>query len=124
MKVLSLDVSTITGYAFGIMDDSGVTLKDFGTIPKVTKPAGDYPKNYYEWAHKNFIAVLEMIEKYEPDHLVIESTSKGSKNALSQQILEWSHFLIAGWIIQNKMPVTYFQTGAWRVLVGAKMTAD
>ena len=49
-RVLSLDVSTKTGYAFGESSLNGIDLLDYGTLPQIHQPEGNYPSNYVIWA--------------------------------------------------------------------------
>ena len=121
-KVLSLDVSSKTGWSFATVSDDGIKLVDYGTIPKTSEPDGRYPGNYVTWAYQNFGSILELIKKYNPDVLVIEETSKGSKNGMSQKILEFTHFLLAQYIKDSGIKSVYLQTETWRREIGCKMT--
>ena len=123
-RILSLDVSTKTGWAFAISSDSGIKLEDYGTIPQIHQPDGDYPSNYVMWAYKCFAEIIRLIEKYSPEVLVIEDTSKGSKNAMSQKILEWTHFLLAQYIRSSKVKSVYLMTEQWRREIGCQMSKE
>ena len=123
-RVLSLDVSTKTGWSFAISSDSGIKLEDYGTIPQIHQPDGDYPSNYVMWAYKCFAEIIRLIEKYSPEVLVIEDTSKGSKNAMSQKILEWTHFLLAQYIRSSKVKSVYLMTEQWRREIGCQMSKE
>ena len=122
--VLSLDLSTKTGYACGTSSNSGILLKDYGTIEQIHQPLGDYPSNYVIWAYDCFEKIRALIDKFKPEVLVIEETSKGSKNAMSQKILEWLHFLLAQWIKDNGMKSVYIMTEEWRRDIGCKMSDE
>ncbi len=121
-RILALDVSTKTGYAVIVSSDSGMTLEDYGTLDKISEPDGKYPSNYVVWAHDNFVRIKGLIDKFNPDILVIEETSKGSKNAMSQKILEWSHFLLASYIKDNGLKSVYIMTEQWRREIGCHMS--
>lgn len=123
-RILSLDVSTKTGWSFAISSDSGIKLEDYGTIPQIHQPDGDYPSNYVMWAYKCFAEIIRLIEKYSPEVLVIEDTSKGSKNAMSQKILEWTHFLLAQYIRSSKVKSVYLMTEQWRREIGCQMSKE
>jgi hypothetical protein len=123
-KVLSLDISTKTGWAFAISSDGGIQLEDYGAIPQIHEPEGEYPSNYVMWAYKCYAEMVRLIEKYSPQVLVIEETSKGSKNAFSQKILEWSHFLLAQYIKSSKIKAVYLLTEQWRREIGCQMTKE
>jgi Holliday junction resolvasome RuvABC endonuclease subunit len=85
------------------------------------EPLEKYPGSYVTWAYAIFAKILEKIEFYKPDVLVIEETSGGSKSAYSQKILEFSHFLLAKFIKETGIKSVYFQTETWRRIVGCLM---
>jgi len=123
-RILSLDVSTRTGYALLISDENSYVLETYGTIPKVPMPTEEeYPGSYVTWAYMVFDKILEVIDKYYPTFLVIEETTR-SQNSFSQKILEFIHFLLAKHIRDNNLRVQYFLTGQWRGLVNSKMTKE
>jgi hypothetical protein len=76
------------------------------------------------WAYENFSKILELVDAHTPDVLVIEETSKGSKNAFSQKILEWIHFLIGRMILETGIKSHYFMTEEWRRIVGCNKMTD
>ena len=51
----------------------------------------------------NLSKILELINQFAPDILVIEETCAGSKNVYSQKILEWTHFLVAKFIYEKML---------------------
>ena len=118
-KVLALDLSTKTGWSFVLMSEEGMKLMDYGTIPQIPKPNEPYPGSFVSWAYLVFDAILELINKFQPSMLVIEETSKGSKNAM---ILEYSHFLLAKYIKESHIGTTYILTEEWRREIGCVMT--
>lgn len=120
-RILALDVSTKTGWASVVSSDSGMKLEDYGILTQIHEPDGKYPSNYVIWAHENFKGIKELVDKFGPDVLVIEETSKGSKNAMSQKILEWSHFLLAKYIKDGNIRSVYIMTEQWRREIGCKM---
>lgn len=121
-RVLSLDISSKTGWAFYESEDKEFTLIGYGQIPKTSEPVEAYPGSYVTWAYQCFGKINELIEKYAPDVLVIEETTGGSKSAYSQKILEYTHFLLARFIKETGIKSVYYQTGTWRSIVGCKMT--
>lgn len=121
-RVLALDVSTKTGWASGLISDSGIKLGDYGTLKQIHEPEGNYPSKYIIWAEQVFREIQKLIILYAPDVLVIEETSKGSKNAMSQKILEFTHFLLAKYIMDNNIKSVYVLTEQWRREIGCKMT--
>lgn len=124
-KILSLDISTKTGYA--ILDsnaDGTYFLQDYGRLEKISEPDGQYPSNYVDWASKIFKDIVNLIIKYKPTILVIEETASGSKSAYSQKILEWVHFLLAQYITEHKIKCSYLLTEQWRRITGCIMSKE
>ena len=123
-RILSLDVSSKTGYASMISSSDGILLEDYGTLPTIHEPEGSYPSNYVIRAHLVFNEIERLIKKFNPDVLAIEETVAGSKAVYSQKFLEWVHFLLASYIKESSIRAIYLLTGAWRSEVGAKMTKE
>lgn len=120
-RILSLDISTKTGWAVATSSDSGIKLEDYGTILQIHEPEGKYPSNYVTWAYKCFEEILSLISRFNADILVIEETSKGSKNAMSQKVLEWIQFLVAKYIKDGSIRAVYIMTEQWRREIGCQM---
>jgi hypothetical protein len=125
-RVLALDMSTKTGWAVVDMDKNGFKLQEAGTLPKESEPEGNYPVNYIDWSRKCVKHIVSLISKYEPDEFVIEETAKGSKNNMSQKIVEFIHYEMAYLFEQydniNKIyNRTYFLTEEWRRICDCKM---
>lgn len=121
-RVLALDISTKTGWASAVVSLDKMVLEDYGTLEQIHEPEGPYPSNYVLWAYDCFAEILALIEKFKPNVLVIEETSKGSKNALSQKVLEWEHFLLAQYIRgRENLKTVYLLTEQWRREIGCKM---
>lgn len=123
-RVLSLDMSTKTGFALLISKSAGIELEEYGQIPQIHMPEGQYPESFVDWAYAVFAKIFEIIDRLKPDVLVVEETVAGSKSVYSQKILEWIHFLLAKFIKESKIRAVYLLTGAWRSEVGAKMTKE
>jgi Holliday junction resolvasome RuvABC endonuclease subunit len=123
-RILSLDVSSKTGWASAISSDSGIVLEDYGTISQIHRPDSDYPGAFVEWAHLCFDEIKKVIEKYKPQVLVVEETSKGSKNAMSQKILEYIHYLLAKFIMESGIRSVYVMTEQWRREIGCQMSKE
>jgi Holliday junction resolvasome RuvABC endonuclease subunit len=125
IKILSLDISTKTGWSLAeIIDNKTYNLIDAGTLDKRDQPHDDYPKNYLDWACNCAIDIEKLIEQYTPDRLIIEETSKGSKNNFSQKILEFIHCFVAMYISKFKIKTTYYRTEEWRRMVGCLMSKE
>lgn len=123
-RVLSLDISTKTGYALLISDESGIELEDWGQMPQIPQPDGPYPHSFVDWAYKCFEKIVELIDRLAPDVLVIEETASGSKSAHSQKILEFIHWNVAKFIKDTGIRATYVLTEQWRRETGCKMTKE
>jgi hypothetical protein len=123
-RALSLDISTKTGWALIVSSDQGASLFDYGQISKIPMPETAYPGSYVDWAYLCFSKIEELIKYQRPNVLVIEETSKGSKDAHSQKILEWTHFLLAKFIKDANMKAVYLMSGQWRNLTGCVMTKE
>jgi hypothetical protein len=122
-RVLSLDISTKTGWA-SIVSGDDIELEDYGTIAPIHQPDGVYPEVFVDWAYLCFGEIERLIDRFAPDVLVIEETVAGSKGVYSQKILEFIHFLVAKFIKETKIKAIYLLTGEWRSLVGCKMTKE
>lgn len=123
-RILTLDISSKTGYTLMVSSSSGIKFEGYGTLPAIHEPEGDYPCNYVIWANIVFIEINKLIQQYKPDCLVIEETVAGSKAVYTQKFLEWVHYLVACYIKESRIKATYLLTGAWRSEVGAKMTKE
>lgn len=123
-RVLALDMSTKTGWASMVSSENGIVLEEYGTLPQIHEPAGQYPVNYVEWAYAVTAQIFELIDRFAPETLVIEETVAGSKGVYTQKILEWIHFLVAKFIKETSIRAIYLLTGTWRSEVGCKMTKE
>lgn len=123
-RVLSLDMSSKTGWASLVSSESGIVLEEYGTIPAIHQPEGKYPGVFVDWAQLCFHQIILLIDKFKPDVLVIEETCAGSKSVYSQKFLEYCHYVLAKYIRDTGIKSVYLLTGAWRSEVGCKMTKE
>jgi len=123
-RVLALDISSKTGWVSMISTDKGIELEGYGTLPQYHAPDSPYPGSYVDWAYMCFGKIVELVDRFAPDVLVIEETSGGSKSGMSQKILEYIHFLVARLIRDTGIKSVYFMTETWRREVGCLMTKD
>lgn len=113
MKILGLDISTRTGWAF--FEDA--QLVSFGLIEK-TKPSfddyGEYPQNFILVALDVVDKILAKIEELKPDEIVIEEINKPGRfgSRFSQKILDFLHCLLILKLSGHK--VYYINTSDWR----------
>lgn len=112
-RVLSLDISTKTGWNLTVSSDEGLVLEQYGQVPKIECPEGSYPVSFVDWAYLCYAEIVGLISKYKPDVLVIEETTANSKTSHSQKILEFCHFLVAKHIKDSNMKSVYILTGQW-----------
>lgn len=123
-KVLSLDVSSKTGYSVQNISKDGCILLDYGLLGPYPKPEGNYPNDYYHWANICASNIIKKIYEINPTVIVVEQVSKGSKNHLSQLLLDWIHYLLAHFFIDQGIQPIYYQTGFWRSAIGIKLTKE
>lgn len=127
-RILALDMSTKTGWAVIDVPEKGkFTLVDAGTLEKISEPEGDYPVNYLDWSGKCFNYIEEIINKFNPTEFVVEETSKGSKNNMSQKIVEFMHYELALWFRdcdEKDRPRRYYLTEEWRRICECKMNKE
>lgn len=127
-RVLTLDISSKTGWSIGEASSEGYKLIDYGLIGPIEKPEAPYPMDYVYWAENVFALIREKIFFSDAKTIVIEETTKGSKNNFSQKILEFIHFLVAKLFADMPQPVgfkiVYLMTGEWRSAVNARMTKE
>jgi hypothetical protein len=122
--ILSLDMSTKTGWAFFISTQNGLTLVDYGKLEQIHTPDGRYPSSFLIWAHAVFEKIRELILHNAPDVIIIEETSAGSKAIYTQKILEWIHFLVASFLVDKCIRVIYIMTEEWRRETGCLMSKE
>lgn len=119
-RILSLDMSTKTGYAVVDFDKKGFKLIDANTLEKISEPdTAEYPINYLHWSRQCINRIATLFYKYKPDYVVVEETAKGSKNNMSQKIVEFIHYELATFFEREEAnnreyPKTYYLTEEWR----------
>jgi hypothetical protein len=123
-RILSLDVSSKTGWALLVSSKDGCDLEAYGQIPAIHEPDGGFPKSYIDWAYIVVEKIVELVERHHPDVLVIEQTSAGSKAIFTQKFLEWVHFVLAKFIVDNRIKVIYYLTEQWRRETGCLMSKE
>ena len=45
-RLLTIDLSSKTGWASMISTSNGIVLEQYGTLPAIHEPEGKYPSNY------------------------------------------------------------------------------
>lgn len=120
MKILSLDLSTKTGWA--LFDNSKLIC--YGQIKsdhKLTEEYPHYPKNYLKMAVDMAIEIRKKVISSDPDLIVIEETNKG-KNRYSQKQLEFIHNEVINQLIEYQ--IHYIDTSEWRNILGITLDKD
>lgn len=122
MKILTLDLSTKTGWSVfenGKLTCYGQIKNDF----KLNEDHPTYPGNYLEMAIAMSKDVLNKAITSRPDLIVIEETNKG-KNRYSQKQLEFIHCKVTGILLSNGFDVHYIDTSEWRSLLGISLDKE
>lgn len=123
-RILGLDVSTKTGWSLILSSDNGIELDSYGQFKQIHVSDMPYPGSFVDWANQCFNKIYELIIISKPDVIVIEETSAGSKSIYSQKILEYIHYLLAKYIMDNKIKSVYIMTEEWRRITGCLMSKD
>ena len=120
MRILSLDISTHTGWS--VFDNE--RLIEYGKynihvsgykaeIKSYKDYPASYPKNFIDAANSQENKVNELLKLYNPDAVVIEETNK-SRQRFSQKILEWMHFTVVSLLLSKNQKFGYITTTCWR----------
>ncbi len=129
MKLLSLDVSTKTGFAVLEQDDEehSVELLEYGLMKMEKKVLdyGEYPWAYLHASRAMSKQIIELVQRIQPDVIVVEETNLG-KARYSQKLLEFLHQALLMGLSESllSIPVFYLSTSEWRHAIGMKMTAE
>ena len=124
-RVLTLDISTKTGYNVITSSDEGIFLEEHGQIAKIACPEDErYPDSFVTWAYLCYSEIEKIFDKFAPDAIVIEETAANSKSSHSQKILEFIHFLVAKLVKETGIKCTYIMTGVWRKEANSVMNEE
>jgi len=129
MKILSLDLSTKTGWS-ALVDGQ---LIDCGLI----KPSKEAILNKDTFDSKVILKVVDFIEKmslnirellilFNPDKVVIEQTNAGvCSSRLTQKLLEWIHYRVLITVVSTlKFYPDYISTSRWRSNLGVVLNKE
>jgi Holliday junction resolvasome RuvABC endonuclease subunit len=120
MKILSLDLSTKTGWALfenGKLNCYGQIKSDY----KLTEEYPYYPRNYLQMSQFMASEIEKKVSSSNPDMIVIEETNKG-KNRYSQKQLEFIHNQVIEALF--KYDIHYMDTSEWRSILGISLDKD
>jgi hypothetical protein len=120
MKVLALDISSKTGWAF--FDNN--QLKEYGLL-EIKSGSKEYPFGITEWSKKNAQAIINLIDSKQVDLIIVERTNSSSFRS-SQSFLEYTHcFFIDSIVIKgDKNKLHYMDTSKWRSICGLKLSKE
>lgn len=125
MKLLSLDISTNTGYALLDME-RGIPLL-WGNVWNEEKieTFAPYPYSYLFAAEAIAGTIYDIVVRHNPDQIVIEETNKG-KNRYTQKILEFLHCCVLKKFAECTISrnIFYISTSVWRQKVGIELTKE
>ncbi len=138
MRILSLDVSSKTGWAvlegekgstpklieYGQFD---VPIKNFNVNDNPNKQK-EYPLNLMLASGEVGIKCCHLIHEQEPDLIVIENTVKG-RNRHTQRFLEFCHRALLSNLYDldsnpDLIPFVYVDPSEWRSKLGVRLSKD
>lgn len=129
MRLLSLDLSTSTGWALfenkklvGYGRFEQIKVVGFNVNAHPNEFPG-YPQNIVTAAFALAEVCAKKIDECMPDQIVIENTVKG-RNRHTQRILEWCHFTVLGKIYERNVPFAYMDPSEWRGILEIRLSAD
>lgn len=118
MKILSLDISTSTGWA--LYENGRV---EYGLI-KIDIAKEGYPFNYIDAAQEMAHLVSNRVIVSDPHHIVIEETNMG-KSLFDQKKLEFIHCAVLCQLkFSWKSRLTYVSSRVWRSALGLKLSKE
>ena len=135
-RILSLDVSSKTGYAVLDIDEDedktllGMQLFDYGLVrmPTPLDEAGIYPWNYLAASKEMGVELCKLVAKYDPRVVVVEEVNK-ARARYSQKLLEFLHSALLNNLsnITNGVQtpaVFYLSTSEWRSRLEIRLSKE
>ncbi len=120
MRILSLDISSKTGWA--ILEDGKLI-----TYGRIDVPCEDnsWPLGIHTWAKNTATAVFELIQNTECEKIVIERANS-SRFRSSQNFLDWIHYSLIDMCINNDYftKLRYTDSAKWRRLCEIKLNSE
>lgn len=129
MRVLSLDLSTHTGWAFfenKKLISYGVITLDISGFDINGKPEKNpqYPFNFITRAEQLASSIeTNLINKYKPNFIVIENTILG-RNRHAQRLLEFIHYAVLKLESIPRVKIIYMNPSEWRALLSLRLTKE
>lgn len=121
MKLLSLDISSKTGWSLFVDG----TLTDRGLI-ELGRPIldfGPYPWCFIRAAQEQNGKILKLIDEHKPTAIVVEETNLG-RNRYSQKFLEFLHCKFVESLDNEQISVYYINSSTWRKILGQGLSAE
>lgn len=115
MKVLSLDLSTHTGWAVleSNHQKSAISLIEYGCCKTISCPKL-YPYGYIFKAKELAEQIEQIYFTHLPDFIVVEDTNRGQQR-YTQKFLEFIHFAVFDKFILNGIEkIYYISSSEWR----------
>lgn len=128
MRLLSLDISTKTGYS--VFDDSKLVsfgnifteVKDFN-VNKNPNLSPLYPLNILNASEDMGEKIFQLWLDYRPDVVVIENSVKG-RNRHTQRLLEWIHKAVWDRFTKVSVKPVYMDPSEWRKVLEMRLTKE
>ena len=120
MKILSLDISSHTGWA--VIEDN--KLLHYGKID-IQCEDSSWPLGILNWSKEISSKIFDLINNTECDKIIIERANS-SRFRNSQNFLDWVHFDLINTLVDEGYyeKLLYRDSSLWRKLVGIKLTKD
>ena len=132
VRILSLDLSTKSGWAFferTSLKDSGLiqtTISNFD-VNKYPESHPSYPINVYAASERMGESIYKLILDKQPNYICIESTVRG-RNRHTQRLLEWINKAVLDhslpYLTEDDKFLLYIDPSKWRNILGIKLSNE
>lgn len=126
MRILSLDISSQTGFAFFESSkhiDSGTIKMEETEISSIKSLP--YPSSYIKRSERIADLLMEKVRAVSPETIVIEETNKG-KARYTQKLLEFIHLQFLQKVTRElpQVRIVYLNTSQWRKTLNIKASKE
>jgi len=130
MRILSLDISSSTGWAL-LDTELGPSSLEHGSIvlPERARDYAEHPWGYYEAALDLARLLMLRISSFRPnlDVVVVEETN-GARNRFTQKFLEYCHFAFLHAFMDEyegeSLKLVYLNTSEWRKVTDTRLSKE
>ena len=133
-RLLSLDISSRTGWAIFDADGSNITLNSYSNIdfkkltPLKMKYKADETNHPYDFIDFSLMvagSMLDIIKAQNITHIVIEQTNSG-RDRYRQKLLEFLHYALADLIRKSglEISINYMDTSEWRGYLEIRLSKE